>query len=77
MELKKSIQIDKKLGAAKMNIANIELDKGNIMEAIKLLEIIVSEEPSYHEAKANLALAYKNIGEIEKSLNIYRKLKYQ
>ena len=29
------------------------------------------ERPSYHEAKANLALAYKNIGKIGKSLDIY------
>ena len=55
-----------------MNIANIEFQKGNFGEAIKLLKVIVSEEPSYHEAKANLALAYKNIGKIEKSLDIYK-----
>ena len=73
---RRALRIDKKLIAAKMNIANIELDKGNIMEAIKLLEIIVREEPFYHEAKANLALAYKNVGEIERSLSIYRKLKF-
>ena len=73
---RRALRIDKKLIAAKMNIANIELDKGNIMEAIKCLEMIVREEPFYHEAKANLALAYKNIGETERALNIYRKLKF-
>ena len=62
--------------AAKMNLANIEFQKGHINEAIFLLEIIGKERPSYKEAKANLALAYKNIGKIEKSLNIYRGLEY-
>ena len=42
-----------------------------------MLEVIVREEPSYQEAKANLALAYKNIGKIEKSLNIYKNLEYR
>ena len=60
-----------------MNIANVEFQKGDFKEAIKLLQVIVREEPSYHEAKANLALAYKNIGKIEKSLDIYRKLEYR
>ena len=73
---RRALRIDKKLIAARMNIANIELDKGNIMEAIKFLEVIVQEEPFYHEAKANLALAYKNVGETERALNIYRKLKF-
>ena len=58
---KKALKIDKSLVAAKMNIANIEFQKGYFKKAIKLLEVIVSEEPSYQEAKANLALAYKNI----------------
>ena len=73
---KKALKLDKGLVAAKMNIANIEFQKGSFKEAIKLLRVIVSEEPSYQEAKANLALAYKNIGEIKKSLNIYRNLEY-
>ena len=59
-----------------MNIANIELQKNNIETAINLFERIVSEEPAYQEAKANLALAYKSIGEIERSLNVYKKLKF-
>jgi len=62
--------------AAQMNIANIEFQKGNINEAILLLEIICKEWPYYREAKANLALAYKNVGKLEKSLNIYRGLIY-
>ncbi|MDC3169897.1 hypothetical protein OA871_02505, partial [Paracoccaceae bacterium] len=74
---KRALQIDKSLVAAKMNIANIELQKGDFGEAIKLLRVLVREEPSYQEAKANLALAYKNIGEIEKSLNIYKILEYR
>ena len=73
---KKALGLDKGLVAAKMNIANIEFQKGSFKEAIKLLQVIVSEEPSYQEAKANLALAYKNIGEIKKSLSIYRNLEY-
>ena len=73
---KKALKLDKGLVAAKMNIANIEFQKGSFKKAIKLLRVIVSEEPSYQEAKANLALAYKNIGEIKKSLNIYRNLEY-
>ena len=44
-----------------MNIANIELQKGFYIKAIKSLELIVREEPTYHEAKANLALAYKTL----------------
>jgi tetratricopeptide (TPR) repeat protein len=74
---KKALEIDKNLVGAKMNIANVEFQKGDFKEAIKLLQVIVREEPSYHEAKANLALAYKNIGKIEKSLDIYRKLEYR
>ncbi len=50
---KKALQIDKSLVPAKMNIANIEFQKGNFGEAIKLLRALVSEEPSYQEAKAN------------------------
>ena len=73
---KKAIQLDKSLTAAKMNLANLELQSGNINKAISLLEGIVSEEPSYLEAKANLALAYKNIGKVELSLNIYKQLNY-
>ncbi len=74
---KRAIQIDGSLVAAKMNIANIELQRGSINEAIKLLEVIVKEEPTYEEAKANLALAYKNIGKLPTALNIYRKLIFQ
>ena len=73
---KRAIQLDNNMIAAKMNLANIEFQKGHINEAIILLEIIGKERPSYKEAKANLALAYKNIGKIEKSLNIYRGLEY-
>ena len=36
----------------------------------------IVKEPSYQEAKANLALAYKSIGEIERSLNIYKNLEF-
>jgi len=53
-----------------MNIANIELQKGNIVSAIKLLEVIVNENDSYQEAKANLALAYRRVGKINRALNI-------
>ena len=73
---KKALKLDNSLVAAKMNIANIEFQKGYFEEAIKLLRVIVSEEPSYQEAKANLALAYKNIGETKKALNIYRNLEF-
>jgi len=73
---KKAIQLDKSLVAARMNIANIELEKSNINEAIKLLEIIVSDQPSYEEAKANLALSYKNIGKVERSLEVYKILNF-
>ena len=72
----RAIQLDKGLLAAKMNIANIKLQKNDIGSAIDLLEQILSEEPSYEEARANLALAYKSTGKIEKSLNIYKNLKF-
>ena len=71
---KKAIQIDKRLFAAKMNIANIESQKGNIYKAIATLEEILTEKPSYQEAKANLAIAYKSVGNLKKSLNIYKTL---
>ena len=73
---KKALKLDNSLVAAKMNIANIEFQKGYFEEAIKILRVIVSEKPSYQEAKANLALAYKNIGETKKALNIYRNLEF-
>ena len=73
---KKALKLDNSLVAAKMNIANIEFQKGYFEEAIKILRVIVSEKPSYQEAKANLALAYKNIGETKKALNVYRNLDY-
>ena len=57
-----------------MNIANIELQQGNIVNAIKLLEVIVNENDSYQEAKANLALAYRRVGKIDKSLKVYEKI---
>ena len=74
---KKALELDKNLVAAKMNIANVEFQKGDFKKAIKLLRIIVGEQPSYQEAKANLALAYKNIGYIEESINIYKDLEYR
>ena len=73
---KRAIQIDQKLYAAKMNIANIESQKGNIYEAIALLEEILTEQPSYQEARANLALAYKSVGRLKRSLNIYKNIDY-
>ena len=73
---RRAIQIDKSLVAAKMNIANIELQKGDINQAIKSLELIIAEQPSYHEAKANLALAYRRVGKIERSLRIYKELEF-
>ena len=73
----RAIQIDGNLVAAKMNIANIEMQKNNVGKAIKLYERIVSEQPSYHEAKANLALAYKSAGKIENSLNVYEALRFE
>ena len=73
---KKAIRIDKSLVGARMNIANIEFQNSNINEAISLLEGIISEQPSYQEAKANLALAYKNIGKIKRSLNVYKRLDF-
>ena len=63
--------------AAKMNIANIEIEKKNVSGAIKLLKEIISENPLYEEAKANLALAYKSIGQLERSLKIYKTLDFQ
>ena len=65
------------MAAAKMNIANIKLQKGDIIEAIKLLKEIVKEQPLYREAKANLALAYKNIGKLGKVFEIYRELDFR
>ena len=73
---KRAIQLDKRLFAAKMNIANIESEKGNIYKAIALLEEILAEQPSYQEAKANLAIAYKGVGKLEKALNIYKNLDF-
>ena len=73
---KRAIQIDKKLFAAQMNIANIESQKGNIHKAIAILEEILTEKPSYQEAKANLAIAYKGVGNLKKSLNIYKNLDF-
>ena len=73
---KRAIQLDKNLVSAKMNIANIELQKGEISKAIKSLELIVREQPNYHEAKANLALAYRRVGQIDKSLGIYERLEF-
>ena len=73
---KRAIQIDKRLFAAKLNIANIELQKGNIYKAIALLEEILTEQPSYQEARANLAVAYKSVGKIKKALNIYKNLDF-
>ena len=74
---KRAIQIDKKLFAAQMNIANIESQKGNVYKAIAILEEILAEKPSYQEAKANLAIAYKSVGKLEKSLNIYKNLDFR
>ena len=73
---KRAIQIDKKLFAAQMNIANIESQKGNVYKAIAILEEILIEKPSYQEAKANLAIAYKSVGNLKKSLNIYKTLDF-
>ena len=73
---KRALQIDKRLVAAKMNIANIEMQKGNIHKAIVLLEDILTEQPSYQKAGANLAVAYKSIGELRKSINIYKNLDF-
>ena len=55
----RAIQIDQNLVAAKMNLANIELEKGNINRAIILFTEITAEAPRYQEAKANLALAFR------------------
>ena len=76
MNSRRAVKLDEGLVAAKMNIANIELQKNNIETAINLFERIISEEPEYQEAKANLALAYKSVGEIERSLKVYKKLKF-
>ena len=73
---KRAIQIDKRLFAAKMNIANVESQRGNIYKAIALLEEIITEQPSYKEAWANLALAYKSIGKSKKALDIYKNLDF-
>ena len=70
----RAVQLDRSLVAAKMNIASIELIKGNTKQAIKSLESIIGEEPNYQEAKANLALAYRDIGKVEKALEIYKTL---
>ena len=73
---RQAIQIDKSMVAAQMNIANIEIQKGNLHHAINLLEEIVSEKPSYLEARANLALAYRSVGKIDRALKIYKNLKF-
>ena len=74
---KRAIQLDKRLIAAKMNIANIESQKGKFYKAIALLEKILTEEPSYNEARANLAICYKSVGQLKKSLNIYKNLNFR
>ena len=74
---KKAIQLDKRLIAAKMNLANIETQKGDINQSIKLLQAIINEAPLYQEAKANLALAFRNIGNVERSLITYKKLHFE
>ena len=72
---RRALEIDKKLVAAKMNIANIDFDRGNFKKAIGFLEEIIRENPSYHEAMANLALVYKNAGKVRSSLKIHKELK--
>ena len=74
---KRAIQIDKSLVAAKMNLANIELEKGDINQAVKLFTEITTEAPHYQEAKANLALALRNVGNVNGSLNTYKKINFQ
>ena len=74
---KRAIQIDQSLVAAKMNIANIELENGNINQAITLYKEITTESPRYQEAKANLALALRNVGDVEGSLNTYKEIIFQ
>ena len=74
---KRAIQIDQNLVAAKMNLANIELEKGNINKAVTLFTEITTEAPRYQEAKANLALALRNIGNVEGSLNTYKKIDFR
>ncbi|MAK09800.1 MAG: hypothetical protein CML36_04915, partial [Rhodobacteraceae bacterium] len=73
---RRAFQIDKSMFAAKMNIASIELQKGNVYEAIALLEEIITEKPSYQEARVNLATAYKSAGKLDKSLQIYKNLEF-
>ena len=73
---KRALQIDKNMVAAKMNIANTELQKGEMDQAIMALNTIVRENPGYNEAKANLALAYKNSGKLAIALNIYGELEF-
>ncbi|MDC3092603.1 hypothetical protein OA410_01225, partial [Paracoccaceae bacterium] len=74
---KRAIQIDQSLVAAKMNLANIELENGNMIQSITLLTEITTEAPHYQEAKANLALALRNIGNVKGSLNTYKKINFQ
>ena len=74
---KRAIQIDQSLVAARMNLANIELENGDISQAITLFTEITTEAPHYQEAKANLALALRNIGNVEGSLKTYKKINFQ
>ena len=59
--------------AAHNNLGSIFHDRGDIEKAILKYHWIIEKRPNYIEARSNLALAYKAIGNYEGSLKEYKK----
>jgi tetratricopeptide (TPR) repeat protein len=60
----KAIQLDPKLGAAKLNLGLIRFNKGAFAEAVPLLEPVSVEDPKNSTVSYFLGLAYRNTGNL-------------
>ena len=60
----KAIQLDPKLGAAKLNLGLIKYNRGSYAEVVPLLEPVSIEDPKNSTVAYYLGLAYRNTGNL-------------
>lgn len=65
---KRALAIDPSLPQALSNLGNIELTRRNARAAVDLYQQALKIDPDYAIARKNLSIAYKKLGQIDKSV---------
>jgi tetratricopeptide (TPR) repeat protein len=70
------LSIDREMAVAWNNLGNVCLQTGRAQEAVNHYQRAIDIDPDYANAYENLAAAYRQLGELDLSVQAIRKTKY-